>query len=882
MEGPLRGARLALAVALVAVTAGGATAADSAHPPTVLLLFSLRSTAPAVSEIEASFRGEVEKAYGAPVDLQVEHLDLPDASVAVYTRRLADLLREKYAGRRVDVVVVQEGQALRLLLENRDALFPGVPVVFTDVTRRSIAGLRLPPEVTGAFLVLEGQRTVSVAVDLHPEARRVVLVAGSSPADRAFEAVGKGLVEARSPGMETVSLAGLPLDEQLRRLAELPADSVVIFVSYRADSLGRSMVSRDVLRLVTRASSAPVYGAVEPWLGLGIVGGDLIDYRTLGARAALLTSRILRGESPAALSPIEQPVSSLKFDWRQLQRWGIDEARLPQGSVVLFREKTLWSEHWGAILGAVALLIVQTLLIAALLVERRSRIRAQASTREAERRYRMVADFTYDWEYWRRPDGSLAYVSPSCLRTTGYEAAEFERRPSLLDELVVEEDRPRWKEHDEEAQAGGGSSRLEFRVRTAGGGVRWVDHVCSRVTGEDGTFLGVRGSNRDVTEKKRSEEALRAALAEIQRLRERLEADNTYLREQVEPEMGAEGIVGRSDVVRYVLSRVHQVAPTSSTVLLQGETGVGKELVAHALHNLSPRRARPLVKLNCAALSPSLVESELFGHEKGAFTGAVAQRKGRFEIADGSTLFLDEVGDLPLELQAKLLRVIQDGELERVGGNTTLKTDVRLVAATHRRLDEEVRAGRFREDLWYRLNVFPITMPPLRQRREDVPLLVQHFVEKHCRKLGRPALQVSQGTLQGLQAYDWPGNVRELEAVVERAVITSTGPALRIGDERGPGAPAAPAAADRPAPPGVVAGPTAAGGPAPAGSARTLADLERDHIVATLERTYWRLEGEDGAAALLGMNPSTLRSRMRKHGIRRPASRPPEEPPRAQ
>ena len=365
--------------------------------------------------------------------------------------------------------------------------------------------------------------------------------------------------------------------------------------------------------------------------------------------------------------------------------------------------------------------------------------------------------------------------------------------------------------------------------------MRWVDHVCSPVTGDAGTFLGVRGSNRDVTEKKESEAQLRKALTEIGRLRERLEADNTYLREQVEPGRGFEGIIGQSDVLHYVLSRVQQVAPTSSTVLLQGETGVGKELVAHAIHNLSPRQARPLVKLNCAALPPSLVESELFGHEKGAFTGAVAQRKGRFEIADGSTLFLDEIGELPLELQAKLLRVIQDGELERVGGTTTLKTDVRLVAATNRNLDEEVKAGRFREDLWYRLNVFPITMPPLRQRREDIPQLVQHFVEKHCRKMGRPVLQVSEGTMQDLQAHDWPGNVRELEAVVERAVITSKGPALRIGDDRGPGAPADGAAADRPAPAGEVVGGEVVG-PARAGSVKTLADLERDHIVATLEQ----------------------------------------------
>jgi formate hydrogenlyase transcriptional activator len=868
-----------LGFALAASQAWGAAASETRLPPSVLLITPLRSTDPSVPLMESAFRSTLESDFGAAVDLHVEALDLPDAASVSLAQRLCDLLREKYAGRKMDAVVVDRPEALRFLQGSRPALFAGAPLVFLDLTRKAVETLR-PLDATGVILVVEQQRTVSVALDLHPGTQRVVLMAGSSPADHSFEALARALVEARAPGLETISLGGLPLDEQLRRLGRLPANSVVFFVTYRADSLGRSMVSSDVLRLVARASSAPVYGGDSTMLGLGIVGGDLFRSEALAERAAGLTARVLRGEPPSSIPPIAEPSNALMFDWRELRRWGIDEARLPPGSVVLFREKTLWSEHRRAILGGVALLLAQSALIGALLVAQRNRIRAQAQLAAAEQRYRTVADFTHDWEYWRRPDGSLAYMSPSCRRTTGYEAAEFERRPSLLDELVAEEDRPRWREHDEEAQGGGGRSQLEFRIRTAGGQVRWVDHVCSRVTGEDETFLGVRGSNRDVTEKKLSDEQLRTALGEVQRLRERLEADNAYLREQAEPGPGFEGIIGGSDVLRYVLSRVQQVAPTSSTVLLQGETGVGKELVAHALHNLSPRRARPLVKLNCAALPPSLVESELFGHEKGAFTGALAQRKGRFEIADGSTLFLDEIGELPLELQAKLLRVIQDGELERVGGTATLKTDVRLVAATNRRLEDEVKAGRFREDLWYRLNVFPITMPPLRQRPEDVPQLVQHFVEKHCRKLGRPVLQVSQGTMQDLQAHEWPGNVRELEAVVERAVITSTGPALRIGDERGPGAPADAATADRPARTRAVARPTGAGGPAPTGGAKTLVDLERDHIVATLERTYWRLEGETGAAALLGLNPSTLRSRMRKHGIRRPAVRSPDEPRR--
>ncbi len=842
-----------------------ATAETPQDPlPSVVLISSLRSTNPGSGIVEAAFRRGLDEGYGGPVDLQVEYVDLPQPSTALYIRRLGDLLQAKYAKRKVHVVVAVRSEALRFVLDQRESLFPGVPLVATDIDRKTFEGFHPPPDVAGTLIRPEDHRTMSVALDLHPKARRVVLVGGSSHADRENLALARKLVEAHAPGLEVLSLAGVPLEEQLQRLAKLPADNVVFFGSYRADSRGRSTVARDVLRLATEASSAPVYGSADTWLGFGIVGGDLLDHAALGTRAAALTARILRGESPASLPLVEEPASRLQFDWRQLQRWGIDENRLPEGSEVFYREKTLWSEHRGEILGGLVLLVAQSFLIAALLAERRKRKGAEAGLREAERRYRTLADFTHDWEYWRRPDGSFEYMTPSCLRITGPPAEAFYRRPALLDELVWEEDRPRWKAHDEQARNGGGALQVEFRIRAADGRVLWIDHVCSPVTGEDGRRLGRRGSNRNLTERKHSEAELRRAFAEIERLRERLDADNTYLREQVEPGPGFEGIIGRSDVLRYVLAKVQQVAPTSSTVLLQGETGTGKELVAHALHSLSQRSGRLLIKLNCAALPSSLVESELFGHEKGAFTGAIAQRKGRFEIADGSTLFLDEIGELSLELQAKLLRVIQDGEFERVGGTATLKSDVRLLAATNRQLEEEVKAGRFREDLWYRVNVFPITMPPLRQRKGDIPLLVQHFLEKHCRKLGRPVLQVSQGTLCDLQAHDWPGNVRELEAVVERAVISSPGPVLRIGGEAGPsasGTATAAAAAVDPAP---------AVGPVDAGSPKTLLSHERDYILATLEKTFWRLEGGEGAAALLGINPSTLRSRMRKYGIRRP------------
>ena len=817
------------------------------------MLFSLRSTAPAVIEMEAEFRRTVENGLGSPVDFQVDYLDLPDETGAKWTPQLTELLRVKYAGRRLDLVAVQRPEALAFLLQNRQALFPGVPVVCFDIGRSAFERLQPPADVTAVLFTSGGERTVDVALELVPEAKLVAIVGGASASDRGNSAEFTRLVKARAPRIDVLPLVGLPLEEQLKRLAELPDDSVVFFASYRADVLGRSMVAADVVRLVARASNAPTFGAAEVWLGRGIVGGDLIRYGPQAQRAAELAARLLRGEPAESLRPVAVQSSALMFDWRELRRWGIDEKRLPKGSVVLFREPSFWADHKWEVGGAVGLLLGQGLLIGALLVERRSRRRAQTGLVEAERRYRTVADFTTDWEYWTRPDGSFAYVSPSCLAITGYDAAAFTSRPALLTDIIVEEDRASWTAHRHVGDASATPVRLEFRIRTAPGETRWIDHVCLPVVGEDGASLGIRGSNRDITERKRSEAELRRAFEEIGQLRDRLEADNTYMRERLQVEGGIEGLLATSDVIRYVVSKVQQVAPTSSTVLLQGETGVGKGLVAQAIHDASPRRARPLVTLNCAALPPSLIESELFGHEKGAFTGAHAQRRGRFEIADHSTLFLDEIGELPLDLQGKLLRTVQDGEFERVGGSVTLKTHVRLIAATNRKLDDEVRAGRFRADLWYRLNVFPITVPPLRQRPEDIPALVAHFVEKHCRNLARPLLPVSKATMKILRARDWPGNVRELENVVERAVISSRGGMLELGD-----------ALPEPAP-RLTLDPVVSAGP------RTLVELERDHIIATLEGLRWKVEGEGGAAEVLGINPSTLRTRMRKHGIQRPA-----------
>jgi len=344
------------------------------------------------------------------------------------------------------------------------------------------------------------------------------------------------------------------------------------------------------------------------------------------------------------------------------------------------------------------------------------------------------------------------------------------------------------------------------------------------------------------------EETLQKAFLEIKGLKDQLQADSNYLLEEIKSEYDYEMIIGESDVYKKVLYKVEQVAPTDSTVLITGQTGTGKELIARAIHNASARKGRPLVKVSCAALSPSLIESELFGHEKGAFTNALTRKIGRFEHANGTTLLLDEIGELPFDLQAKLLHVLQEGEFERIGSPSTIKVDVRVIAITNRNLEEDIQKGQFREDLWYRLNVFPINVPPLNQRRGDIPLMVQRFVEKAAKKLGKKIKIIPRKTVETLQNYSWPGNVRELENMIERAVILSQDSTLQIAD---------------------TLELTGNSGSTEVPSI-SLSEKERKHIIQVLETNNWRIDGPKGAAAVLDINPSTLRGRMRKLEIKRP------------
>jgi len=339
------------------------------------------------------------------------------------------------------------------------------------------------------------------------------------------------------------------------------------------------------------------------------------------------------------------------------------------------------------------------------------------------------------------------------------------------------------------------------------------------------------------------EKSLQEAYAEINKLKEQLESENIYLRKEAVESFEFQHIIGKSAVLRKVVDQVEQVAATNSTVLLTGETGTGKELIAQAIHNLSNRHSRLMVKVNCAALPAGLIENELFGRERGAYTGALTKQIGRFELADRSTLFLDEITELPLDLQAKLLRVLQDGEFERLGSPNSISVDVRLIASTNRDIYEEVRRGRLREDLYYRLKVFPIEVPPLRERQEDIPMLVEAFVAEFSEKMGKSKkIQViPKKTIEALQRYYWPGNIRELRNVIEHAVIISNGSSLQLNLPQNPGNASF--------------------------KNQTLEETEYQHITAVLSKTGWRIKGPNGAAELLGMKPSTLYTRMNKLGI---------------
>ena len=445
-------------------------------------------------------------------------------------------------------------------------------------------------------------------------------------------------------------------------------------------------------------------------------------------------------------------------------------------------------------------------------------------------------------------DKTVSYVNPYFLELTGYEKSDVLNRQfvDLIPENKRQEISGRLKEIIESE-----STILKERsvpILTRSGEQREIlwSNVLNQNSG--GEIIGILSIGRDMTKQIEAELSREQAIQELEEFKEKLEIENISLKEIIQEDHGFKEFVGTSNAIRYVQTRIIQVAPTDAMVLIQGETGVGKELVAHAIHNKSNRSGKSFIKLNCAAIPATLVESELFGHERGAFTDAKQQRKGRFELADKGTLFLDEISELTQDTQAKLLRILQDGEFERIGGTRTLKVDVRIIAATNRDLNIEVAEGRFRADLFYRLNVYPITVPPLRKRRGDIPLLVEHFISLISPQLVKKIDKIPKQTMDKLKAYNWPGNIRELRNVVERSIITSPDSTLRVSDELVASQHHSPLASAPPI---------------------SLDEVQRLHILAILKQTDGKIEGTDGAAEILQLKPSTLRHRMKKLGIER-------------
>ncbi len=607
-------------------------------------------------------------------------------------------------------------------------------------------------------------------------------------------------------------------------------DSLHLASHYEA---GRAVVERAGRELLS--SSDWLLGTAEdPPALLGMEGKAFFPW---------MTRQLLRG-ARIVISSLDELPAEAAHDRGILRRIGTKSTvviPLTMGGAVIgalsfamVRQERAWPEP----------LVERFQLIAQVFADALARSRADQSLRESEARLSLAAA-SADARLWElEPATGRLWVTD-----TGREFYGLSPSDELTFERFLGFVHPHDRERVREIVQGDLQARqevnVEYRVVAPDGKVHWIaarGRMQPGAPGEPDRLLGV---SIDVTEHKRMDEELETRLREIDRLKHQLERENISLREEIKLLAAHEEIVGESAAMRGVKAQVEQVAPTDSTVLVIGETGTGKELVARAIHKLSRRKDRPLVTVNCASLPSSLIEAELFGREKGAYTGADSRMSGRFEVADGATVFLDEIGELPLETQAKLLRVLEDGRFERLGSTKTLQVDVRIIAATNRDLAQEVEEGRFRSDLYYRLSVFPIAIPPLRDRPEDIAPLVWTFVRHFEKQVDKRIETIPKRSLVALQRYAWPGNIRELRNVIERAMIVSLGPSLQVQ-----------------LPPLTAEKKATHGG--------NLKEVERAHILGVLEKTGWRVMGKGGAAELLGLKRTTLQARMKKLGIHRP------------
>jgi transcriptional regulator with GAF, ATPase, and Fis domain len=1045
-------------------------AQPEAKPKNVLVLATYRPSAPVAHLWERGIRSVLEADPANRIKIDFEYLELIRIRDDRYVKLLLDLYRHKYTKLKPDLIIPIYNGALEFVLKYGAELFPGIPVVFGGVEKSFLGNRALGLNITGIFSVNSYRETLDLALALHPGTRHVAIVAGAGMVGRAWGSAARVSYRSYENRIDLIDLMGLPMPVILKKVANLPPQTVLIYITLLKDGDGNKFTAPESVSQISHAANAPTYSFWDLMLGHGIVGGNLSNIPSKGQAVAELGLSILNGNRPADLPPVKESNLQYKVDWRQLKRWSISEDELPSGSIVNFKEFTVWDRYKVRIIGVFVLIMFQTLIISYLLYQRRKRRRAEqevetrlefeelvsgisarfvdldavnigsqigASLKQISNLLGFDRSSIFEFSIDRKQMSVLSYHAKEDIQPPPITVAmdQFPRitAKTFEGELVIFSGPTELKDYAD-------SERLYFEQQGIRGGIilplavsgstfglvafmvlhapkpwppaivkrlRLVAEIFSnalirkqaeekllnrlefekfisalsydiinlpadkvdseiinalsrigRYMGVDRSFLFqfnwnktkfhiphlweadgvqkdqvVRGmivkdhfpwladnlpagndivisdvkelppveahceseycrnigiqsfiilpiqvqdaplcaigldairtqrywSHEDKSRlrligeifanaiaRKHSDLELQETYTEIKELKEQLEAESTYLQEEIKLEHNFENIIGQSEELKYVLYQVEQVASTDSSVLILGETGTGKELVARAIHKLSSRSNRVLVKVNCAALPTDLIESELFGREKGAFTGATTTQIGRFELANGSTILLDEIGELPLALQAKLLQVYESGEFERLGSPKTLHSNARIIAATNRDIEDEVHQGRFREDLWYRLKVFTVTLPPLRRRKADIPLLIGWFMDQLSRKMGKPAIEIPKHTIEALQDYDWPGNVRELKNMIESALITGQTGKLEFD---------LPKNSEN------------------QGSAfKSLEEMERDYILQVLKTKNWKIQGAHSAASVLKVNPNTLRARLKKLGIKKPTA----------
>jgi transcriptional regulator with GAF, ATPase, and Fis domain len=884
-------------------------ASESGETKHVLILYSFRYGLSANAMMDGNkvtsraIQTTMEKGTAHDIAFHSERMDVSALPENRYFEELRDAYRKKYADQPIDLIIAQNYRALKFLINHGEELWPNTPILFGGVEEGRREQLKqLRPNITGIFGNARFGDMLDTIFKIHPDTQQIIVIIGASKTERFIETRTRQAFRKSVGRVDFTYLSDLGFDAILGRVSDLPPNSIVLFLTLIQDGEGK-LVPENALPLISRVSNAPVYGLFDLYVGYGIVGGSVYSIEDRGIRIGKVGVRILAGEKPRDI-PFGTGQRHLNlYDWRQLKRWGIAENDLPKGSIIRYQPLTFYSQYKWHIWGAVALIVIEAILINMLLFNRARRSRAE---RELQRAHHKLEETVTERIQQLQFEKLISRVSSEFINLphdlidnkieTGLklvaEAFDFDRclfhefsenrqqlrlsnfyvkpgkkkptsiitsadQPYLTKTMLkgdfigierIDDLPPAAKLEREYLMQQGVKSAFAIPLvvgnkpvgaltfTTTNREQSWPEDLIQRLKIVSEIFANALG-------RKQKEQKLRNAFSEIMQLKDRLQQENIYLQEEIKLEHKHGEIVGKSPAIKYVLRQAEQVAQTKSTVFLQGETGTGKELLAQMIHNLSSRKDRALMTVNCSALPPGLIESELFGREKGAYTGALTKQLGRFEIANGSTIFLDEISELPLELQAKLLRVLQDAKFERLGGAEAIEVDVRVIAATNRDLAKAMSEGSFREDLYYRLNVFPIIVPPLHERQEDIPLLVWAFVREFEKSMGKRITTIKQARMEEMKRYPWPGNVRELRNVVEQAMIVNKGRTLnlRVPETMTPGT----------------------------SQNFSLQTLERNHIMTILEKSGWRVKGKNGAAVLLGLHPATLFSKMKKLGIKR-------------